>query len=131
MNKEGLLELRIGSLIYTFGTIFIYLGIFFGIFKGLLIIIGTLINIFGTIHTWNGFDKIMNEFKDYDIGKIGSVLTLILVGFIILGIVYYSLGKKLNNDNIKIGGILTIFFPFIGQLIIHLELNSILNKLIN
>lgn len=126
MDPTGILDLRKGILFYIIGPLLFFLSLLplIGgrslqeayISLGLLtlfiimIFLAIILSLLGLMYTWKGFSKIQDRFNKAIIGKIGTILVLFGgVGSILLGIAYFFLGKALNNNKVKLGGILFIF----------------------
>ncbi|MFP3234517.1 MAG: DUF973 family protein [Sulfolobaceae archaeon] len=62
---------------------------------------------------------------------VGLVLGGIIyfVGQILTGIGFYRVGNRYNESLVSVGGILTIFLPFIGYILNFIGLGKIINKL--
>ncbi|BFI73865.1 hypothetical protein YN1_8520 [Nanoarchaeota archaeon] len=142
MDATGILDLRKSILIYIIALIFIFLDflLLFGLGKYLpiLAIIGIfsipiylILSLLSIIFIVNGFNKIGDRFDKARLGKIGSYLAPILVGYIFLGLSFLSLGNAIKNYKVKIGGIIFIFPPigFIGAILIYLGLTEVARQI--
>lgn len=137
MEAEGVKWLRSGMLLEFAAALLAFLGMvlmftIIGLLLGVIVIIVAVVfAIIALVRLYRGFSMLEGSVKNAGLGKVGVILAIIplvnIVGYILVGIALYSIGKAYGSPALEVGGILTAIpmVSFIGLVVSYFGLGSV------